>query len=244
MKSSFLAIIITAATCMILSSCGTYEHVYSNFDRSTDFSQYTTFAWLPDSSAKEINEFANTAYDNDIVRNNAKNYIIHNLTRRGFIVSLDSPDLLVQLTLPNEKKERIVTYHAYPERYYYFHNHFYYPYYYPYYRSYTWYGWNHRPFWHDDVTSVTRTYVKGTITINIYDRAQKKLIWTGSAEGNIYDPAYVNYDVHPAIDRIMSRFPGRVKPKTNGKVTDRDRIVRANGVQERNRILTTGTVGK
>jgi hypothetical protein len=128
--------------------------------------------------------------------------------------------------------EKVVTYYNYPSRYYY-HNHFYYPYYYPYYRFYTWYGWNSPPFWHENATSVTKTYVKGTITVNVYDRVRKALIWTGSAEGDIYDPAYVDYDVHPAIDRIMSRFPGKAKPKDNGKLPDRDRVVRAydNGFQ-------------
>lgn len=53
----------------------------------------------------------------------------------------------------------------------------------PYYRFYTWYGWSHPPFWHEQTTTFAKTYVKGTITINLYDRRAKRLVWTGSAEG-------------------------------------------------------------
>jgi hypothetical protein len=219
-------LIISVMVVGFMTSCGIYDHVYSSFDRTVDFNNYQTFAWLPDSSVKESNEFSNSAYDNDIIRNNVKNYINHSLTKKGYQVSTDEPDLLVQLILLNERREKVIIYHTYPPRHYYFHNHFYYPYYYPYYRFYTWYGWSYPPFWYDEVTGETRTYVKGTITVNMYDREQKKLVWTGSAEGDIYDPAYIEFDVHPAINRIMDLFPSRSKPKHYNEM-DHNRVVRA-----------------
>jgi len=209
--------------------CSTYTNVYSNYDKSVDFSQYQTFAWAPDSGVVVPRELE--AYDNDIVRNNAKNYITHSLTSRGFLVNIDSPDLVLNLVLLNEKQEKIVTYNnypSYPYGGYYFYNPYYFPYYYPRYRYYTWFGWG-PPFYDErTTTTVTKTYVKGTITLNMYDRQLRKLVWTGSAEGNIYDPKYIQYDVHPAIDRLMKKFP--VKAVQNQKLNDelkiKNRVVR------------------
>lgn len=67
----------------------------------------------------------------------------------------------------------------------------------------------------------------------MYDRKLKKLVWTGSAEGNIYDPRYIQYDVHPAIDRIMRTFPlkARRKEKPNEVFKNGQRIVRLNNVE-------------
>lgn len=180
------------------------------------------------------------AYDNDIVRNNAKNYITRSLTQRGYLVDVDSPDLVLQLVLLNEKKEKVVTYRSHSYMGYYYHSPFYFPYYYPHYRFYTWYGWSYPPFW-DETTTYNKTYMKGTITINMYDRVLKKLVWTGSAEGDIYDPSYIHFDVHPAIDRILKEFP--VKPIRKEKRDDelklKERTVRANDLDEYSRRISS-----
>jgi len=92
-----------AALAGVVNSCGTYRNIYSDFDKSIDFSKYETFAWAPDSgTALPQKEFEQTPYDNDIVRNNAKNYITHSLSHRGYLVNIDSPDVIIQLVLLNE----------------------------------------------------------------------------------------------------------------------------------------------
>ena len=217
----FIGIALTAIR------CGTYTNVYSNYDKSIDFTLYKTFAWAADSGVVVPKDLE--AYDNDIVRNNAKNYITHSLSNRGFLVNIDSPDLVLNLVLLNEKHEKVVTYNSYPYSGYYFYNPYYFPYYYPRYRYYTWFGWG-PPYFDNQSTTVTKTYVKGTITVNMYDRKRKKLVWTGSAEGNIYDPKYIQYDVHPAIDRIMKKFPVKATSdqKLNKELNFKNRVVRTN----------------
>jgi hypothetical protein len=207
--STWTKYIVMAGIAAVITSCSPYRHIYTNYDKSTDFSSYHTFAWTPDSTTSTVKVPPDlAAYDNDIVRNNAKNYISYTLTKRGLLVNTDSPDVVLELVLLNEKKEKVMSYEASPYAGYYYYNPYYFPYYYPYYRYYTWYGWSYPPYW--ERTVYTRTYVKGTITINVYERASRKLVWTGSAEGDIYDPAYIQFDVHPAIDRIMRQFP--IKP--------------------------------
>ncbi|MGZ4049321.1 MAG: DUF4136 domain-containing protein [Bacteroidia bacterium] len=193
--------------------CGVYTSVYTDYDHGTNFSKYKTFALLPDSgmTAKK-DSFENTAYDNDIIRNNAKNYIIRELDNRGLRVEINNPDILVQLVLLNEKQEHIV-YTSFPFAPYYYNNPLYFPYFYPYYNDYTYYGWGCNGFYCDYIAPrYKETYVKGTITINMYDRKLKKLVWTGSAEGDIYDPDFIEDDIHPAIQRIMKTCPLRPSP--------------------------------
>lgn len=201
---------------IISAGCTTYSNISSNYDRSIDFNEYETFAWSPD-SANADKDKSTDAFDNDIVQNNAKNYITHRLSERGYLINTDSPDVIMELVLLNEKKERIVTYHSPLYSGYYFHNPYYFPYYYPHRRFYTWNswrGWYYEP-WGNHITTYSTTYVHGTITLNMYDRKLKRLVWTASAEGNIYDPAYIHYDVHPAIDEILKYFP--VKQLNNKK---------------------------
>ncbi len=222
---TLIKFIVFLGTAVAFISCGPYHHVYTNYDKSVDFSRFHTFAWAPDSTGNDAKVSPDlAAYDNDIVRNNAKNYVTHNLTRRGMLVNIDSPDVVFQLVLLNEKKEEIMSYRAYPYNGYYYYNPYYFPYYYPYSNFYTLYGWGIPPYWGN--TIYKRTYVKGTVTINMFDRDQKKLIWTGSAEGDIYDPAYIQFEVHPAIDRIMKRFPIKPVSKPKGIEIQKGKIVR------------------
>lgn len=195
--------ILVSGLLLVSAGCNPFRNGYFNYDKSIDFTQYKTFAWAPDSSTVEDKEF-----DTDIVRNNAKNYINHSLSQRGYLVNIDSPDVVFQLILLNEEKERIVR-HYYSDFYsgYYFYNPYYFPYYYPRYRYYTWYGWGYPPFWDHPFTQHRERYLEETVTLNMFDRKQRKLVWTATVEGNIYDPYYIHYDVHPAIEQIMKKFP-------------------------------------
>jgi hypothetical protein len=205
-----------------ITGCTTYTNFRSSYDHNVDFNNYKTFAWLPDSGmTARTDSFRYTAYDNDIIRNNVKNYIALELSQRGLRVEVDSPDVLVQLVLLNEKRERYVTdyypYYRPPYYPYYFYNPFYHRYYYPYYDHYTFYGWGCSGYYcgYNPSTTYKETYVRGTISVNMFDRKLKKLVWTGSAEGNIYDPAYIEEDIHPAVQKIMKSLP--IKPSVKEK---------------------------
>jgi hypothetical protein len=224
-----LSIVLVFFCIFLLTECDVYEDIYSDYDHTVDFTKYKTFAWVPDSGmTARTDSFRNTAYDNDVIRNNAKNFISAQLMDRGLRVHTNEPDALFQLVLLNEKKERIVTENPpyYPQLYYYgsarhypyyYDGRMYYPYYYPYYDNYTYYGWGCTNSYCAPET-YKQTYVKGTITINMFDRKQKKLIWTASAEGNIYGPSSLKEDVDPAIRKMMKVFP----IKDNGRKNSSD----------------------
>lgn len=202
MKQIFFILMMITLTA---SSCGVYTKVYSDYDRSADFSKYKTFAWLPDKA-----DTTNTQYNNEIIRNNIRNYYGQCMSDRGYSFDAENPDILIQLVITNSKKERTVT--TYPSAYYYrpyyYGSYYYYPYspgyYYRYYPSYSYsYG--------GGFSSTQKVeYVNGAITLNVIERKSNKLIWTGTAEGDVYDPSVIERDLHPAVHSIIEQYP--VKP--------------------------------
>ncbi|OEK03060.1 hypothetical protein BFP97_16710 [Roseivirga sp. 4D4] len=59
----------------------------------------------------------------------------------------------------------------------------------------------------------TKEFAYGAIILNIFNREEKRLIWRGVAEGNIYDAEKIYDDLHPAVHRLMKKFPIKVKKK-------------------------------
>lgn len=203
--------ITTCVLIVILIGCSTtYNTVSSDYDRSVDFAQYKTFAWLPDKA-----DTTTTRYNNEIIRNNIRNYFGQCMSDRGYSSDLENPDLLMQVVITNAKKERTIT--SYPSSYYYspyyYGSHYYSPYrfgyYYNYYPSYS-YGYSRFPGYS---TTQKQEYVNGSITLNLIDRKANKLVWSGTAEGDIYDPSHISHDLHPAIHSILNEYP--VKPLLN-----------------------------
>lgn len=208
-------LIISFFSAIILAGCnaGIYQSISSDYDRSANFSKYKTYAWLNDHQPHTA-----TPYDNDIIENNIKNYVDHELADRNYAPKVDAPDLLFELVLNNQKKERTTTtpvysstpvYPNYPSNSYRYYN--------P--NTYRWNsnGYNNnnyiRPSY--QITNrVTKTeFNQSTITINVFDRVSNKMIWTGSAQGDVYDNQYIQYSIHPAVDAILKQYPIRVIKK-------------------------------
>ena len=182
-----------------MAGCRAYNKVYSDYDRTANFGRYKTFAWLPD------RDTANTTFNNQIIRNNTLNYFTHCMGERALQAEPDSPDVLLQLVVRSLPKQMTMTSAVHSGspgggRY----N----PYYYPHPNNY----YYHTPFFYSRTTYVTERYdyAESTITLNVYDRRMKRLVWTGTAQGDLFDPAYMADNLHPAVYRILKKFP--IKP--------------------------------
>jgi hypothetical protein len=137
------------------------------------------------------------------------------MSDRGYTFDGESPDILMQLAITNAKKERVIT--SYPSSYYYrpyyFGSFYYTPYPYGYYyRHYPSYGYGYSGF-PGYSTTQKQEYINGSITLNFIDRKNNKLVWTGTAEGDIYDASHISHDLHPAVHSILNEYP--VKPLVN-----------------------------
>jgi hypothetical protein len=202
--------ILSFAIIVLVGCSTTYNAVSTDYDRAVNFSQYKTFAWLPDKA-----DTVNTPYNNEIIRNNIRNYFGQCMSDRGYQFDGESPDILMQLVITNAKKERVIT--SYPSSYYYrpyyFGSFYYTPYPYGYYyRHYPSYGYGYSGF-PGYSTTQKQEYVNGSITLNFIDRKNNKLVWTGTAEGDIYDASHISHDLHPAVHSILNEYP--VKPLVN-----------------------------
>ncbi len=193
-----------------------YNKVSSEYDKSVDFTKYKTFSWLPD-----VADTINSPYNNDIIRNNIRNYFGLCMSDRGYSFDAENPDLLMQLVITNTKKDRTDSNRTNSYYYspYYYGSGYYSPYHYNYYYN------GHGLYGNGDYgrnAEYSRTYnqkyVNGSITLIFIDRKTNKEVWRGTAEGNIYDPSHINKDLHPAVHGIIDEYPVKSLVKRSHKI--------------------------
>lgn len=189
----------------LMVSCNVYTDIYSTTSPDAKFSQYKTFAWLTDKT-----DTINSPYNNEIIRNNIRNYFSKSMSDRGFQLDTETPDLLLELGVKNTP--HTITSRTYDDSYYRYHRYYYRSVYYSPFRNryyYTWYP-NYIYTRSPSFATYTDTHMNNSVTLNIVDAKEKKLLWTGTVEADIYDPSVIERDIHPAIENLMNRFP--VKP--------------------------------
>ena len=202
---------------VILNSCSqkVYKDIQSSYDKSVDFKRYKTFAWLPDKDSAD----AKTVFG--IMRNSTVNYFTHCMGERGYKANIDSPDVLLELIIKSETKEKedptlpkpysttTVTTHANP----YLHplsNPF------KYNKPFTYKYFNYPP----EKQQPKETYLKNSITLNVIDREQQKIVWSGSANADLSDTTYLQMNLHPAVYDILEQYPVKPFYKHRNKTRD------------------------
>lgn len=196
-----IKLLLPIAAAFFIAGCSVYTDISVTADQTASFDKYKTFAWLQDKI-----DTTNTPYNNDIIRNNIRNYFGQSFIERGYTVNLDTPDLLLHVVINNKKREKEVLYPSRPYSYYYCRYYYCSRYYFPY--RYEYYYKDYPQYCTPSGYCTEKIeYVEGAITLNVIDRVKNKLIWSGVAKGDIYDPKYINDDIHPAIKRIMKKFP-------------------------------------
>lgn len=221
MKSLFYSALSAA---LAFAGCSIYTEISVTSDAGSDLSKFKSFAWLPDKT-----DSANTPYNNEIIRNNLRNYFGQEMTLRGYHVDLDTPDVLLQVTIVNKKREKEVRYPVHPLPYYYC-NYYYCSVYYSPYRYDYYYRHYDNYCYAMGYCKETVQYVEGSITLNVVDRKANKLIWAGTAKGDIYDPAYISRSIHPAVESIMRKFPVSPVQKRSSK-EEKDDVYLMNATQ-------------
>lgn len=192
---------------IVLNSCSpkVYKDIQSTYDPSADFKHYKTFAWLPDKDSAD----AKTVFA--INRNNILNYFTHCMGERGYRADIDKPDVLLELIIKSETKEKqdpslhtpygttAVTTYANP----YLHplsNPF------KYNKSFTYKYFDYPK----GTPQLIETYLKNSITLNVIDREKQKIVWSGTAKADLWDTAYMQMNLHPVVYDMLEKYP--VKP--------------------------------
>ena len=201
------ALIAVGVLIIVLNSCSQkiYKDIKSSYDKSVNFKQYKTFAWLPDKdSAAAKSTF-------EIKRTSTENYFTHCMGERGYKVNLDSPDVLLELivksktlektdpTAPSPYSTTTVTQYGNPTLH---------PLSNPlkYNKPFTYKYFNYPK----ENAALKETYIKNIITLHVIDRVQQKIVWTGTANADLYDTAYQQMNLHPVVYDMLEKYP--VKP--------------------------------
>lgn len=190
-----------------LNSCSqkVYKNIQSNYDKSADFKQYKSFAWLPEKdTVQKVSRFSQ-------IRNSTRNYFTHCMNERGYKANVDSPDVLLELIVKSETLEKLdpsvlppystttVTKYGNP---------FLHPLSNPlkYNKPFTYKYFNYPK----ENTAPREIYIKNSIMLNVIDRMQQKVVWSGTAIADLYDSAYLQMNLHPVVYDLLNNYP--VKP--------------------------------
>ncbi len=178
--------------------CNAYREIEVHYDKDHDFSAYKTFAWLPD-----LEKAGNSEFNNDFIRNKTKNYIGHCMDERDYTVDQLQPDLLLRTTWLDHPREVDLggpsSFADYYDPYYYNDPDNFYIYRGPsqYERPYEFYNENEQKL----------RYSHGGVVLDVIDQKTNETVWHGVALGDLYDPDIIYRDLHPAIHKMMKKFP-------------------------------------
>ncbi len=187
----FLGVLIS----LTILSCGpAVQTVKMSGD---DLSKYSTFAYLPNSNFDD----KSIGYNDKTVGSQVIERVNSNLSKAGYTLDRENPDLLVLIRTKTNKETRTYKdpiYASYP-----------YvdltpavsPYYDPFYFT-NYYDYNQIIGYETDVYK----YKEGTLIVDLVDRASKKVIWRGTATDQIYRNNN-SQAISQYVDDIFDQFP-------------------------------------
>ncbi|WP_299777404.1 DUF4136 domain-containing protein [uncultured Formosa sp.] len=167
---------------LVITACSSVK-VASDYDKTTEFDQYKTFA------------FYKTGIDKAEINDLDKRRILHaieaELTAKGFVKS-ESPDLLISIF--TKAREQVNVYNN---------NMGFGPY---------GYGWGWSPYYNNyNNTSVTRS-TEGSLYIDLIDAKKKELVWQGLGSGMLNDNINKKEErIQEFVAEILSNYPPEVK---------------------------------
>jgi len=170
----------------VLFSCNSVT-VTTDYDKSVDFSKYKSFSFY------ELTDKSGSV--SELNKKRIVNALKSEMTKKGFVESMNNPDVLVNLTAILADKKSITANTNYYN-------------YGGYYRPYYWGGGYGGATTSYDVYE----YKDGSLIIDIIDASNKQLIWQGIGNKEIDSPSK-NPDktINEAVAKIMENFPPKGK---------------------------------
>ncbi|GAB3541923.1 DUF4136 domain-containing protein [Spirosoma fluminis] len=185
-------ILVIASLLAIIYSCAPRVVVDSN--SRVNFSKYKTFAWMD----SDVKAGQNPLYYSQLATENVENTMSKVLTDKGLKQVNSRPDLIVGYHFFVEDKTRTV---STPNS----------PYYGPYlgwgrwgYGGWGpgWWGWGSQQYTQEQ-------YKAGTLVVDMVDARTRKLVWRGSVQNAVGDPARIAAQLSKEAERIVEKFPER-----------------------------------
>ncbi len=162
------------------------QDIRYNFDKQTDFSKFKTYKWVTIEGAKKMD---------DLRDKQIKEAVDSALSVKGLTKNEENADLFVgyQAGLTSEKE--FTSYNS---------------------------GWGYGPGWGGGwygggggmTTGETSTIYKGVLALDMYNPADKDLIWRGIASKSIDEkasPEKQQKNLQKAVNKLLQKYPPEVK---------------------------------
>lgn len=184
----------------LVTACSSFTNVTVKYDDKVDFSQFKTYAWLPDTDQSGNNDF-----DNDLIRKKIRNYIGHCLKEREYATDTLEPDLLVRVKWMAEARK--IAAPDMTDRPFYYDRIYYDD---PYAPRLSLKLSNPSQLDYSNrfpVTPRQQTYFHNGVEVILIDSRTKEVVWNGFTSDDIYDPKIIDKELHPSIHGMMKKFP-------------------------------------
>ncbi len=180
---------IAAALAMValVAACATGPRVRTDADPNANFAQYKTWDWY---SPIAMEQHGYSTWMSDRIKAD----IEREMQARGYVRAAANPDLKVNFQAAVAERTAVQTIPR---------------------TDYAWL-WSYRarsyvavPVWYDE-TQVSR-YTEGTLTVDLVDARNNRLVWTGDAIGRVLarDAAERAAQIDQAVAAIFARYPYR-----------------------------------
>ncbi|WP_066735374.1 DUF4136 domain-containing protein [Cupriavidus sp. D384] len=180
---------VGAVLAAALAGCATGPDIRTDYNHSTDFSQYRTFAFLPRlGTDRQGYESLTTQYLKDAVHKE--------MTARGYEYAPRQPDLMVNFNMQFQQKVVSSPAPMPPPGYMGYYA----------YRGGLYAPWPGYGFYSD-----TYTYTEGTLNIDLVDARKNQLVWEGVAQGDASEPERQTSQlmIEQVVGQIFARYPFR-----------------------------------
>lgn len=184
-----MSLVSLAALAIPLAACSSGPQVQSDFDPSFNFSQLSTYTWAARTDAGK-----DPAVYNNIVESRVKEAVNQALQAKGFReVSSDASFMVAWHGAINQQHsvETVGTSYGY---------------------GWGWYGGYGGPgMGYGTSTTYVNSWNEGTLIIDIVDVKENKMVWRGSAQGEMDehrdDPQAMQQGLNDAVTKMMATFP-------------------------------------
>jgi hypothetical protein len=185
---TFKHVLIKLCIVFLTAACTVSPTIRSSYNQSIDFSQYKTFGFFQPLDTDSRYESLTSQY--------LKQTTVTEMTRRGFVLSKNEPDLLINFHRDIQNKQHIdeipiTGYGGYRE----YRGHLYYD---------SWVGYR----------TYIDNYQEGKLSIDIVDSRLNKVIWQGEALERINEEHLNNLQatLQKTVSQIFTQFPTGNKP--------------------------------
>ncbi|MEH6393908.1 DUF4136 domain-containing protein [Pseudoalteromonas sp.] len=173
--------LLIAAAVLMLAACAKTPDV--DYDKSVDFSNYKTFAWMPQATLANAGNYQISP----LMEQRVREAVNTQLQAQGMsLVDLSAADVLLNYHASVDTKIDVDTFNVgYGAR------------------------WNYWGMGYNTQTT-THEYDVGTLILDVVDRESNQLVWRGAREGRLQkkqSPEERNEAVREAVATILSGFP-------------------------------------